>query len=348
MDSSKKDVLDARHAATLYGAEVITSTAFGLKGDCFKDEHSGFKQAAERIFDFNDRSRAIATSCYMMFHALVHIFRLKFVEPRSEKFLKEEFFKNVQYRKENNITRSDFVDILINLRKNNKVDEVHMDDEKMVAQAITFFIAGFETTSATISFSLYELAKHPEIQKRLRDEVTPIFDENEFIPYETVNTSMEYTGWVMKETLRKYPPAPHLSRTCLNNYRIPGTNDIIEKGIPVFLPVYAIQTDPENFPQPDEYIPERFAPENSEQLKPFSWLPFGGGPRSCLGERFATVSVKSAIANVIYNYEVELSEDSLTKMEFHPRAFTTAPKSMRLMLRFKKIHREKTQYPIKF
>ncbi|XP_023022600.1 cytochrome P450 6k1 isoform X2 [Leptinotarsa decemlineata] len=344
----KTDVMDARHEATLYGAEVITSTAFGLKGDCFEDENSGFKKAAERIFDFNDRSRAIATSCYMMFHSLVHIFRLKFVEPRSEKFLKDEFFKTVKYRQENNITRSDFVDILMNLKKNNKVNEVQMDDEKMVAQAITFFIAGFETTSATISFSLYELAKNPEIQEKVREEVSPIFDEHEFIPYETVNTGMAYTGWVMKETLRKYPPAPHLSRTCLNNYRIPGTNDVIPKGIPVFLPVYALQTDPENYPEPEKFIPERFSPDNAEHFKAFSWLPFGGGPRSCLGERFATVSVKSAIANIIYNFEVELSDKSLSEMEFHPRAFTTAPKTMTLPLRFKKIHRETTKYPIKF
>ncbi|XP_074032207.1 cytochrome P450 6k1 isoform X2 [Leptinotarsa decemlineata] len=257
------DVVNARHEAALYGAEVITSTAFGMKGDCFDDEHSGFKKAAERIFDFNDPSRSISTSCYMMFHTLVHIFRLKFVDGWSETFLREEFLKTVKYRKDNNITRYDFVDILINLKKNNKINEVDMDDEKMAAQAITFFIAGFETTSATISFSLYELAKNPFIQKKVRDEITPILDAHEFIPYKTVNSGMVYTEMVMR------------------------------------------------------------------------------------GVKFATVSIKSAIANIIYNFEVELIDHDTNEMEFHPRAFTTAPKTMTLPLRFRKIHRENTKYPIK-
>ncbi|XP_074032205.1 cytochrome P450 6k1 isoform X1 [Leptinotarsa decemlineata] len=341
------DVVNARHEAALYGAEVITSTAFGMKGDCFDDEHSGFKKAAERIFDFNDPSRSISTSCYMMFHTLVHIFRLKFVDGWSETFLREEFLKTVKYRKDNNITRYDFVDILINLKKNNKINEVDMDDEKMAAQAITFFIAGFETTSATISFSLYELAKNPFIQKKVRDEITPILDAHEFIPYKTVNSGMVYTEMVMRETLRKYPPAPHVSRACFEDYKIPGTNDVIPKGIPVFIPVYAVQTDPQNYPEPEKYIPERFSPDNPERVKPFSWLPFGGGPRMCLGVKFATVSIKSAIANIIYNFEVELIDHDTNEMEFHPRAFTTAPKTMTLPLRFRKIHRENTKYPIK-
>ncbi|CAG9819968.1 unnamed protein product [Phaedon cochleariae] len=339
------NLIDMRHVAALYGAEVVTSTAFGLKGECFRDENSGFKKAGERIFDFNDPKRSLEVTSYLMFHPLVHIFRMKFVEAKSEKFLKDEFLKIVDYRRKNNISEPDFVDILMNLRKNNKSDEVIMDDEKMVAMAITFFIAGFETTSATMSFALYELAKHPELQQRVREEATSVFDKYQAIPFEIITSGMEYTEQVMKETLRKYPPAPHLSRRCNRDYMLPGTNILIEKGMAVYLPVYAIHMDPSNYSNPTEFNPDRFSKENLKQIKPCSWLPFSVGPRNCLGERFAIINFKSAIANILYNYEVELGEDGLYEMDFHPRSFTTAPKGMKLPLKFKRIHREHTKYP---
>lgn len=85
------------------------------------------------------------------------------------------------------------------------------------------------------------------------------------------------------ETLRKYPPVPGTVRVCNENYKVPGTNVVIEAGTRVHIPIYGIQNDPEYYPDPDTFDPERFSTENKGSRPAFAYLPFGEGPRICLG-----------------------------------------------------------------
>jgi cytochrome P450 family 6 len=91
---------------------------------------------------------------------------------------------------------------------------------------------------------------------------------------------------VLKETLRKYPPLPTLNRECSREYRIPGTNVTVEKGIHVVIPVEAIHNDPQYFPEPDRFDPERFSDEAKSKRHHYVYLPFGEGPRICIGNYF--------------------------------------------------------------
>lgn len=94
---------------------------------------------------------------------------------------------------------------------------------------------------------------------------------------------MEKIGFFL-ETLRKYPPVPILNRMCTKEYNVPGTNTVIEKGIRLMIPVIGIHRDPEYYPDPDKFNPDRFSEENKQKLKPYTFLPFGDGPRVCIGE----------------------------------------------------------------
>lgn len=84
--------------------------------------------------------------------------------------------------------------------------------------------------------------------------------------------------------MRKYPTLPFLTRVCTKQYKIPDTNQVIEKGVRVFIPLYAIHHDPKYFPEPEKFLPERFSPENKSSIPPFVYLPFGEGPRICIGK----------------------------------------------------------------
>lgn len=90
--------------------------------------------------------------------------------------------------------------------------------------------------------------------------------------------------WCSLESLRKYPPVPVLDRECSRPYKIPGTDAVLEQGVHVHIPVYALHRDPEYYPNPEKFDPERFTEENKKARPQFTYLPFGDGPRICIGK----------------------------------------------------------------
>ena len=95
---------------------------------------------------------------------------------------------------------------------------------------------------------------------------------------------MVYTSFFFPETLRKYPPVQVLLRICTNPYRLPGTDVDLEKGIQIFIPVMGLHYDPKYYPQPERFDPERFSDKEKKNRPQYSYLPFGEGPRICIGE----------------------------------------------------------------
>ncbi|KAK5639919.1 hypothetical protein RI129_010730 [Pyrocoelia pectoralis] len=93
---------------------------------------------------------------------------------------------------------------------------------------------------------------------------------------------MEYLDNCLYESLRKYPPAPMTTRLCTKSYKIPNSDVVINKGTYVFIPIYAIHRDPEYYPNPDKYDPDRFSKESINNRPPLAFLPFGDGPRKCI------------------------------------------------------------------
>ena len=209
----------------------------------------------------------------------------------------------VNYRETNNIKRNDFLQILINLKNNkNVIDDnimnatVNVDSstmppglsiEQIAAQTFVFFVAGYETSSSTMAFCLYELAKNPDIQNKLRNEIKNLLKPtNGVITYDNIITG-GYLDMVVSETLRKYPTLGHLTRKCNKRSAIPGTNLVIEEDNRVIIPVYGIHHDPQYYPDPDKFDPERFNEENKAKRPSFTYLPFGEGPRICIGNLFS-------------------------------------------------------------
>lgn len=132
---------------------------------------------------------------------------------------------------------------------------------------------------------MYELALNLDIQEKLRDEIKTAIQNNDGKLTYDMLFDLEYLDQVIKESLRKYPPIPDSVRKCTNEYKIPGTNLIIPKGTTLELPIYSFHHDPEYFPDPKKFDPERFSPQNENNRHSFVYLPFGDGPRNCLGMR---------------------------------------------------------------
>lgn len=145
------------------------------------------------------------------------------------------------------------------------------------------YIVGFETSSSTMFYCLYELAKNPDVQKKVHEELDKVYKTvgSDGVTYETMS-DLKYLECCIDETLRKYPIAPTLMRESTKEYTISGTDLVLPKGTSIFLPLLGIQRDPDIYENPLQFKPERFlnSPNGEGNSKGAFYLPFGDGPRN--------------------------------------------------------------------
>lgn len=131
---------------------------------------------------------------------------------------------------------------------------------------------------------------------------------------------------LFSEALRKHPPVITHQRVAKADYPIPNTNIIIEKGMSIVVPIKGIHHDPAIYDEPQIYNPDRFAPDEIAKRHPFSFLPFGGGPRVCIAMRFAMEEMKIALAKILMNYEVQLDRTkTLVPIDIFPGKLISTP-----------------------
>ncbi|EDS45780.1 cytochrome P450 6A1 [Culex quinquefasciatus] len=215
----------------------------------------------------------------------------------------------IKFRMDNQVSRKDFMDLLIKLEDNFTFNEI-------AAQAFVFFQAGYETSSITMTFCLYELALNQELQERARKSVEDVLKRHGSFSYDAIQ-DMEFLNCCVKETLRKYPPVANLFREITKNYKVPETDITLEKGYRVVIPVYGIHHDPDIYPNPEVFNPERFIPEQSTNRHPMAYLPFGEGPRTCIGERFALMETKICLSRLLQKFRFKLAPQTSTRIELN-------------------------------
>ncbi|CAH1965691.1 unnamed protein product [Acanthoscelides obtectus] len=135
---------------------------------------------------------------------------------------------------------------------------------------------------------------------------------------------MTYMDKVVYETLRKYPALQFLFRTCNKTYNIPDTDVTIDEGTKVIIPVLGIHYDPELYPDPDKFDPERFSEENKATRPSFTWLPFGDGPRICIGSRFGLLQTKLGLCTLLRRFRFTLNKKTKTPLVFSKAGILTS------------------------
>lgn len=129
----------------------------------------------------------------------------------------------------------------------------------------------------------------------------------------------------ISETLRKYPPVANLNRLAKMDYEVPDSNLVIEKRSSVLIPAYAIQHDPEYYPNPEKFDPDRFGHEETQNRNVMAWLPFGEGPRNCIGLRFGMMQTRIGLVSLLNNFEFTPSKKTPTIIKFKPASFILSP-----------------------
>ncbi|XP_034230384.1 probable cytochrome P450 6a14 [Thrips palmi] len=309
--------LEMAEVMAKFTTDVIGSCAFGVEANSLKDPDAQFRNMGRELFTI-PRWRAILFVLGETMPPLRRLLPVPLLSRNVSTFFTSTFNENVRYREQSGDQRHDFVDLLIQLKKGDAIDPAIMP-----AQAFIFFIAGFETSSGATSACLMELAHHPDVQDRLREEVDRVLAKHAgVISYEALQ-EMTYMEQVLEETMRLYPALALLPRVVTRDYQLPDSKSVLEAGTRVLVPVYAIHRDPEFYPDPDRFDPERFTEENKRSRPHFAYIPFGEGPRICIGLRFAMMQMKSALTVIMRSYQVTPGPDSVYPMPFETKGIVT-------------------------
>ena len=177
-----------------------------------------------------------------------------------------------------------------------------MSDRQLRDEMMTLFLAGHETTATALTWTWYLLSQHPEIEERLQGELHQVLRGR--TPTAADLTNLPYTEMVVREAMRLYPPAPGLAREPIEDVKIGGYN--VPKGSLVTINTYALQRDARFFDEPERFNPERFAGGWEERIPRYAYLPFGGGPRVCIGNGFAMMEARLILATVAQRCQLSL------------------------------------------
>ncbi|NXS10020.1 CP3AC protein, partial [Neodrepanis coruscans] len=321
-----------------YSMDVVASTSFSVNVDSMSNPNDPFVTNIKKFLQFS------FLSPFFLFLVL-----FPFVVPVLEKmkvtllpaevmdFFKDIFTKMKKEREKGSSTdRVDFLQLMIESQNSDggsKSAEANLDktlsDEEILAQSLIFIFAGYETTSSTLSYIAYNLATHPDVQQRLQDEVDANLP-NKATPTYSAITQMEYLDMVVNECIRLYPAGGRIERVCKETVELNGVT--IPKGMVVTIPAFVLHRDPEYWPEPDEFRPERFSKENKERIDPYTFLPFGAGPRNCIGMRFALLVVKVAVVVLLQNFYFKTCKDTPIPLVLDTKGFMQPKKPIVLKM----------------
>jgi cytochrome P450 len=179
-----------------------------------------------------------------------------------------------------------------------------LTDDEIRDELIVFISAGHDTTATTMAYALWQLGRHPELQDRLRAEVDAIGDR-QLTPDDV--PSLGYTVQVLHEALRLCPPGAANGRLLTQDVEVDGYR--VKAGSMVTVGVYALQRDPRLWDRATEFDPDRFRPEVAKSIDRWQYLPFGAGPRTCVGDHFAMLELALALATIVRTVEIRSADE---------------------------------------
>ncbi|KAG6453024.1 cytochrome P450 6B4 [Manduca sexta] len=313
-----------------YTMASIFASFFGISANTIEDSTGVFDQMDESIFKIQRVSEI-----EFLLPGILKKMNLSIFNKTTVRFC-YKIVEAVKLLKGDPTVINDLMDILLALQRKGEVQSpkkadnaeqvlLKMTDHVLASQVLIFFAAGYANNTYILSYALYHLAKNPEIQKKLIAEIDEVLKRFEGqVTYESIK-EMTYLDQVFSETLRLHSTANSLQRCAARNYVIPGTDVVIQKGVTVTISAMAIHHDPNIYPDPNKFDPERFAPELVKTRHSCAYLPFGIGPRSCIAIRFAKVQFKVCAVKLLSKFWMETSRRTKDEYLINPERTLLGP-----------------------
>ncbi|CAD1475349.1 unnamed protein product [Heterotrigona itama] len=305
---------------TKYTNDVIASCVYNASVDSIKEPKNVF-------YVYGTISTSIVTfkrSLMFLIHRnapwLAELLQLKLVDSHIAKFFYDQVAETVETRQRTGTRRSDILQLFMD---NNKKREPgrEMTVQDMANHAFSFFFGGFDTVSSQTSIVAHLLAENADVQERVQQEIDETLENNNGeLTYDAMH-EMKYLDAVISETLRLYPIAPSIDRMCVKDFELPPARPgdkpfTVKAGMNIWIPVSGIHQDPKYYENPLKFDPDRFYENNRTIANSGAYMPFGLGPRMCIGNRFALTEMKVLLCHVLTKCNIKLAPRTITPLQF--------------------------------
>ncbi|KAI4501279.1 hypothetical protein M0802_003652 [Mischocyttarus mexicanus] len=318
-----KKTIEMKDVFTRYTNDVLATCAFGITINSMKDRNNDFYVLGRKATNF-DGIRSLKFFLIRSFPTITRLFNVKLIPDSIADFFVKAVKDVIDTRDKYNIVRSDMIQLMIEARNKKAEMGQELTLIEIVAQAFIFFFGGFDTVSTAMCFTCHEIGINMDMQKRLQKEIDNVIEKTNGNPtYDAIN-NMQYLDAVINESLRKYPIAIFLDRVCSEDYELsPSLPDskpiILKKGTNIWVPVSALHYDEKYFDNPNKFDPERFIERTKEINNSGAYLPFGLGPRMCIGNRFALLEMKVLIFHLLARCNLKPNSKTLIPMRLSKR-----------------------------
>ena len=330
-------VLDIQPVFGALTLDVVCSSAFGIEVNSQQNPDDPFVQNAKDTFNFNLVSNPFFFLNFLFPESKRLLQHINMPDSTAVKYIKDVTQRVVDERKTSGSSKfNDLLQLLIDAhhdseRHDEDIEGVQYDgerkrcltDDEILANAVTFLLAGYDTTATALTWLAYCLATNLDVEEKLITEIDSELGGKK--PNYDAVFKLQYLDMVLSETLRLYSPASRSNRQVVRDTVICGKK--IPGGMSVTFPIAGMHRLPEFWPDPEKFDPERFSPENKEKVNRFVYMPFGLGPRNCVGMRLALLEVKLAVVTLLQKYKVEPTQ----KLQVPPKigkSFVVKPEAV--------------------
>jgi len=290
------EFVDPKEFSKKFYLSCLASIGFGLNIDCFGEKKSTFEEKAANLFSLKN---------FMLIEfwpELAKMLGISLVNKNFEKYISNLCKSVVKQRLDQKLQYNDMLNSLIEVSK----EHPEMTEEIMYKTCIQFFSDGYESAGMVFGVLAYYLAVYPDVQSRLQDEIDDLMEgkeEGEELTQEDI-TSMTYLEQVLLEGER-LSPIPNTGRLCTKDWPVPGDTHVIRKTDRVLIPIIGLHLDPQYWPEPLKFDPDRFSSENKKNIEPITFMTFGSGPRQCLGMNVYHVQTKVLLVHLLRNFSLK-------------------------------------------
>ncbi|XP_029850540.2 cytochrome P450 4c3 [Ixodes scapularis] len=337
-----KKYIDIVPLVTLCTLDIICETAMGVKVDAQLNSNSHYVRSLYEVGEtFMARvMRPWLWPNYVFYMssfgkkfkdnlAQLHNFTRKVIRERKAELLEQKVIDGLTIGDQviGQKRRQAFLDLLLS----HHIQDSSLTEEDIREEVDTFMFEGHDTTAMGISWAMYLIGLHADVQQKIHEELDGIFGEDRERPISPDDLKeMKYLECALKESQRLFPSVPFIGRELMEDVVVNGYT--VPRGTTCFLFTFMLHRDKEIFPNPEVFDPERFRPENCVGRHPFAYVPFSAGPRNCIGQKFAMMEEKVVLCSVLRNFYIH-AVDFRDKIHLVAELVTRSKHGLRIRLK---------------